>query len=290
MRSPCCLSEYLPNFCCEVYEITLLSVWVSPEFLLEGLWDRLPVCLSISLIFVVRLMRSPCCLSEYLPNLCCEAYEITLLSIWVISRISVGRPMRSPCCLCVPLSLLGNGPSTWVFPNLFVFYAVLVISKETRQEVLPRTSCYSWSLWWLCVRTRISHFKIAASNTVVVSLQLSGEIEDRRPSLTICTRTETRCQEMSQMCFLPRYHWQFHTWRQVRQNWRAATILCLLPDSCWFLALLTLQPWRWKQHVPSERRLTFAGLHGVISQKITTAVRAWGIECVHRKHVVRLVP
>jgi hypothetical protein len=40
-----------------------------------------------------------------------------------------------------------------------------------------------------------------------------------------------------------------------------------IPSSCWFLALLTLQPWRWK-HVPPKRRLTSNGLHCAISQKI----------------------
>jgi hypothetical protein len=52
----------------------------------------------------------------------------------------------------------------------------------------------------------------------------------------------------------------------------------LLPASCWFLAWLTLQPWRCRRHVPPKRRLTCNGLHGVISQNIETfiitAVRA----------------
>jgi hypothetical protein len=47
--------------------------------------------------------------------------------------------------------------------------------------------------------------------------------------------------------------------------------------SRWFFARLILRPWRWKRHVPQKRRLTFNGLHGVISQKIegfiTAAVR-----------------
>jgi hypothetical protein len=47
----------------------------------------------------------------------------------------------------------------------------------------------------------------------------------------------------------------------------------ITPSAChllsrWFLAWLILRPWRWRQHVPSKRRLTFNGLHGVISQKI----------------------
>jgi hypothetical protein len=41
----------------------------------------------------------------------------------------------------------------------------------------------------------------------------------------------------------------------------------LLSASCWFLSWNTLAPWRWRRHVPPKRRLTFNGLHGVISQQ-----------------------
>jgi hypothetical protein len=37
--------------------------------------------------------------------------------------------------------------------------------------------------------------------------------------------------------------------------------LCLLPASRWFLACLTLRPWRWSQCVPPKLRLTFNRLH-----------------------------
>jgi hypothetical protein len=52
--------------------------------------------------------------------------------------------------------------------------------------------------------------------------------------------------------------------------------LCLLPASCWFIAWLIFRPRRWRRNFPGKRRLTFNGLHGVISQKelfVTTAVR-----------------
>jgi hypothetical protein len=53
--------------------------------------------------------------------------------------------------------------------------------------------------------------------------------------------------------------------------------LCFLLASRWFLAWLLLWSWRRRRHVAPKRRLTFNGLHGVISQKIelfiTTAVR-----------------
>jgi hypothetical protein len=44
------------------------------------------------------------------------------------------RLMRAPCPFCVPP------------PNIFFFYAVRVISKESRQLVFPRTCCFflSW--------------------------------------------------------------------------------------------------------------------------------------------------
>jgi hypothetical protein len=36
----------------------------------------------------------------------------------------------------------------------------------------------------------------------------------------------------------------------------------------------SLACWRWRRHVPPKHRVTFNGLHGIISQKIRTAVRA----------------
>jgi hypothetical protein len=39
----------------------------------------------------------------------------------------------------------------------------------------------------------------------------------------------------------------------------------LLSASCSFLALLTLLPWIWMWCVPPKRRLTFTGLHSVLS-------------------------
>jgi hypothetical protein len=56
--------------------------------------------------------------------------------------------MRLRCCLCVcvytPLSLLGNGSVKFpllLLGNGYFFYAVSVVSKESRQLVPPRTSC-----------------------------------------------------------------------------------------------------------------------------------------------------
>jgi hypothetical protein len=47
-------------------------------------------------------------------------------------------------CLCIPLSLLGNGSvkvPLSLLGNGYVFYAVRVVSKESRRLVLLRTSC-----------------------------------------------------------------------------------------------------------------------------------------------------
>jgi hypothetical protein len=39
--------------------------------------------------------------------------------------------------------------------------------------------------------------------------------------------------------------------------------------SRWFLAWIILRYWRWRLYVSPKHRLTFNGLHGVISQKIS---------------------
>jgi hypothetical protein len=55
-------------------------------------------------------------------------------------------------------------------------------------------------------------------------------------------------------------------------------MLFLLHASRWFLVWCILQPCWWSWQLPLKRRLTFDGLHGVMSQKkrlsITTAVRS----------------
>jgi hypothetical protein len=47
----------------------------------------------------------------------------------------------------------------------------------------------------------------------------------------------------------------------------ASHVLWLPPASCWFLAWLTLQPWRRRRHVPPKRPLTFKGRQGIMSQE-----------------------
>jgi hypothetical protein len=54
--------------------------------------------------------------------------------------------------------------------------------------------------------------------------------------------------------------------------------------SRWAPARLIFRPWKWKRYVPSKRRLTLNGLHGVISQTmvlfITTAVRTSNLKII----------
>jgi hypothetical protein len=52
------------------------------------------------------------------------------------------------------------------------------------------------------------------------------------------------------------------------------SLFCLGSASCWCLSWLTLQPWRWRRHVPPKRRLTSKGLHGVISKKTERFITA----------------
>jgi hypothetical protein len=44
--------------------------------------------------------------------------------------------------------------------------------------------------------------------------------------------------------------------------------VCLLPASCFFFTWLTIRPWKWKRYITPKHRLTFTGLHYVISQKM----------------------
>jgi hypothetical protein len=55
--------------------------------------------------------------------------------------------------------------------------------------------------------------------------------------------------------------------------------------SCRFLARLILGPWRWRRQVPPKRRLTFNGLHGVISKKIKP-VKFWFVTVFPKYSIV----
>jgi hypothetical protein len=56
------------------------------------------------------------------------------------------------------------------------------------------------------------------------------------------------------------------SWGSNRSSEKPASSACQLLLRC-FIARLILQSWRWRRHVSPKRRLTFNGVHGVISQK-----------------------
>jgi hypothetical protein len=45
---------------------------------------------------------------------------------------------------------------------------------------------------------------------------------------------------------------------------------CLLPACYWFLAWLTLQPWRWRQYIPLKCQWTYTKLHSIETWKTYT--------------------
>jgi hypothetical protein len=61
-----------------------------------------------------------------------------------------------------------------------------------------------------------------------------------------------------------RLHLQGRKIRRARNQHESSACHLL---SCWFLARLTLQPWKWRRHVPLTHRFTITTLHSVISQK-----------------------
>jgi hypothetical protein len=74
-------------------------------------------------------MRSRCCARACV----CVWVCVSPLSLLGNGSVNVPLSLLGNGSVKVPLSLLGNG---------YVFYAVRVVSKESRQLVLPRTSCY----------------------------------------------------------------------------------------------------------------------------------------------------
>jgi hypothetical protein len=89
-------------------------------------------------------------------------------------------------------------------------------------------------------------------------------------------------QAATQLCqlFLPNISWLSTIYVVLHPG------ACLLSASCWFLAWLTLQPWRMKWHISPKHHLTFNGLHSIISWKvehfITAAVRTSDPTCYTR--------
>jgi hypothetical protein len=95
---------FLHNFCYDAYAVTLLSVYVllSPFLSLEA-YERLPCCLYMYsfVIFVRRLMLSPCCLC---PPQFCGFY-----SGHVVSKESRRLVLSTDCFLL-----------SWLFNNVII--------------------------------------------------------------------------------------------------------------------------------------------------------------------------
>jgi hypothetical protein len=80
---------------------------------------------------------------------------------------------------------------------------------------------------------------------------------------------------VSRNCMRSYIFWNITLSSPLRVNRRFGGTCCLLlPASCWFLALLSLRHWRWKQFFLPKRRLNFNGLYDFIFRRhfITTAV------------------
>jgi hypothetical protein len=53
-------------------------------------------------------------------------------------------------------------------------------------------------------------------------------------------------------------------------RWKSTDVseeIYLVPTSRWFLVWLIFRPWKWRWYVHPKRRLTFKGLHSIITQK-----------------------
>jgi hypothetical protein len=105
-----------PAVCPSVYPLICL-----------GLWGLLAVCVPPPSFFIFYAV---CVASKesrqiVLPRTSCVYYEITLLSVYVLS--SILRLMGWPCC--VPsASLLGNRPPVCVYPTLIFWFFMWSLS------------------------------------------------------------------------------------------------------------------------------------------------------------------
>jgi hypothetical protein len=94
-----------------------------------------------------------------------------------------------------------------------------------------------------------------------------------------------------------RFWWTYTFWAPLNRNFFFFLVchisVCIDGSAChmlsrWFLARLILRPRRWRRYVPPKRRLTFNGLHGVISQKIVLFSSGIVGFCVWLFHLVFL--
>jgi hypothetical protein len=84
------------------------------------------------------------------------------------------------------------------------------------------------------------------------------------------SRVQASCHRLlnSQFCLPFSERWLWRHLVGLNGVYSVEIQFCLIPASRWFLAWLILRPSEWRRYVPLKRRLTFSGLHGVISRLI----------------------
>jgi hypothetical protein len=128
------------------------------------------------------------------------------------------------------------------------------VIRQTNVEVTDRLMVWMFlifeSSYWAPYMTTL--FKINHSD-------IAGSIRIYSAALS-CTQTGLSVARIALFSKRRTYRW-------VASPQRNTSSACHLL-SRWFLDRLILRPWRWRLCVPPKRRLTFNGLHGVISLKI----------------------
>jgi hypothetical protein len=150
MRSPCCLCVCVSPI--STFESLNRSLWNLVCIVYHGTWAHLNDVLHKSFSSVsVSACTSPLSLLgnglvDTLPWQRIHATEQLLEASFSIRHVSYQRSVCGSDCVSLPL--LGNG-SVNTFPRQrgivggLVFYAVLVVSKESRRLLLTRASCFS---------------------------------------------------------------------------------------------------------------------------------------------------
>jgi hypothetical protein len=136
-------------------ELRAVCLSVVPSLL--NFWMPEPIFMKLGMYIMATEPISTVLLHKSLPSVC---VSVCVSLLWLLSKGLVKTFLRQrihakteelldAClwvCLRIPLSLLGNN-SVKTFQRqrrivgCVVFYAVCVVSKESRLLVLPRTSC-----------------------------------------------------------------------------------------------------------------------------------------------------
>jgi hypothetical protein len=122
--------------------------WIAPFLAYFPYSEKIKVGLCVSVCLCIPLINF------WMPEPFFMKLSTYIMVPQPISMMYFINPSRQFLCLCVciPLSLLGNGSEKSYRGNeythnrrivgLVVFYAVHIVSKESKLLLLPRTSCY----------------------------------------------------------------------------------------------------------------------------------------------------